>query len=433
MGTSTTINLEALDDEQLVERAQSGDQAAFAELYNRYFNRIFDFLARMMRNQSEAEDVAQDTFVRAYNSIGGLQSGAKFKSWIFTIARNTALNRIEHSKRTRPLQYEAGEDGEIDLDVVDRDKFSSPDEAVKAAETASLVWAAAAGLNPKQYSLLDLHLRQGLDSAEIADVLGVTKNNGYVMLNRLKAAVEESIGAYVMMHAGRSKCPDLDNELSSTIDGGITPGTRRLIARHVQNCPTCQNTRSELVSPSAILGAFVPIPAAPGIQKGILESVVASGRLGDTREQQMDVPGAPSASNTAIWIGKHVLLLSSAAIAAGILLFLVAFLIPTSGAADPTTGDVTIRFETESGAPVGGVVVALRLTGDDAAQPSLVTGSTSASGTVSFRNISAGIYELTVREFPEQFSLLDAGQSSVFTVGSGQETTVLGVFQFSSS
>src|SRR3990172_7758377 len=185
--------MDQLAETSLVELAKAGDQHAFAELYNRYFDPVYDFVSRMTRNRDEAADIAQDTFLKAMNALGGLQKGASFKSWIFTIARNTALNRLEKASRTRPLTFEDDERDEVSFDVVDTDRFSDPQEAAQASAIASLVWEAAAGLDPKQLSLLDLHLRQGLDSGEIADVLGVTKNNGYVMLNRLKKAVEEAI------------------------------------------------------------------------------------------------------------------------------------------------------------------------------------------------------------------------------------------------
>ena len=156
--------MEQLADSSLIELAQGGDQHAFAELYSRYFDPVYDFVARMMRNRDEAADVAQDSFLKAMNALGGLQKGTSFKSWIFTIARNTALNRIEKNSRTRPLTFE-GEDGEeVGFDVVDTDRFSDPEEAAQASAVASLVWEASAGLDPKQLSLLDLHLRQGLDS-----------------------------------------------------------------------------------------------------------------------------------------------------------------------------------------------------------------------------------------------------------------------------
>jgi len=257
----------------LVELAKAGDQHAFAELYNRYFDPVYDFVARMTRDRDEAADIAQDTFLKAMNALGGLQKGASFKSWIFTIARNTALNRLEKASRTRPLSY-AGDDGEeVTFDVVDTDRFADPEEAAEANAIASLVWEAAAGLDPKQLSLLDLHLRQGLDSAEIADVLGVTKNNGYVMLNRLKKAVEDSIGAFIMFKSGRQYCESLDSALSKADIQGMSPETRKLVDRHVAQCPECEERKKKL-APLAAFAAFGAIGTPVGAKAHILEGLM---------------------------------------------------------------------------------------------------------------------------------------------------------------
>jgi RNA polymerase sigma factor (sigma-70 family) len=265
--------MDQLPDSSLIELAQGGDQHAFAELYTRYFDPVYDFVARMTRNRDEAADIAQDTFLKAMNALGGLQKGASFKSWIFTIARNTTLNRIEKSKRTRPLAFE-GEDGEeVSFDVVDTDRFSDPEEAAQANAVASLVWQAAAGLDPKQLSLLDLHLRQGLDSGEIADVLGVTKNNGYVMLNRLKKAVEESIGAFIMFKDGRQYCGDLDAVLRKSDIDGMSPEVRKIVERHVALCPDCEERKKKL-APLAAFAALGAIGAPAGAKAHILDGLL---------------------------------------------------------------------------------------------------------------------------------------------------------------
>ncbi|MEP7215899.1 MAG: RNA polymerase sigma factor, partial [Anaerolineaceae bacterium] len=160
-------------DTALVELAKSGDQAAFAVLYNRYFDPVYDFAMRMTRSRDGAEEIVRDTFLKAMNALGGLQKGASFKSWIFTIARNTALTCLERASRTGPLAMTGRDDEEVQFDVVDADRLTDLAEMAQAAAVASLVWQAASGLDPKQLSLLDLHLRQGLDNGEIADVLGV--------------------------------------------------------------------------------------------------------------------------------------------------------------------------------------------------------------------------------------------------------------------
>jgi RNA polymerase sigma factor (sigma-70 family) len=165
------------DDAALVALAQAGDAAAFAELYERYFDRIYDFLARMVRDRAEAADLTQDTFLRAMDRLDTLRSGTSFKSWLFTIARNTALNRLERAGRLQPLERTTASGEEIRYDVVDTDRSGSPEAAAEAASLAALVWEAAEALDSRAYSVLHLTVRDGLDSAEIAEVLGVSRNN----------------------------------------------------------------------------------------------------------------------------------------------------------------------------------------------------------------------------------------------------------------
>ena len=89
--------MQSATDAELVVQAQAGTEAAFAELYQRHFDAVYDFLARMVRNTDEAADLAQDAFLKAMKSLAGLQHPERFKSWLFSIARNTALNRLERA------------------------------------------------------------------------------------------------------------------------------------------------------------------------------------------------------------------------------------------------------------------------------------------------------------------------------------------------
>lgn len=266
--------MEELADSALVDLARDGDGNAFAELYQRYFDPVYDFVARMTRDRDEAADIAQDTFLKAMGALGGFRQGASFRSWVFTIARNTTLNRLERASRTRPLTFD-GEDGEpVDMAVVDPDRFADPAEAAEAAAMAGLVWEAAAGLDPKQLTLLDLHLRQGLDGAEIAQVLGVTRNNGYVMLNRLKRAVEDAIGAFIVWKDGPRYCKALAAELAEARSTAMSPAVRRLVGRHVGDCEECEERKRRLVSPLAAFGAFAAVGSPAGVKAHILEGLM---------------------------------------------------------------------------------------------------------------------------------------------------------------
>jgi RNA polymerase sigma factor (sigma-70 family) len=270
-----TGELEA-GEEALVARASKGDRDAMAELYNRHFDGVYDFVRRMMRDADEAADVVQDVFLKAMTAMGSLKKGERFRSWLFSIAHNTALNRLEKQKRiTRPLAGEEEEEARI-FQQVDTDRLADPQAALVDQETASLVWEAAAGLDRRQYALLDLHVRQGLDSAEIAQVMGVSKGNAYTMVSRLKSAVEESITAYVMVRRGRKECPVLNDILAEQEIAGMTPELRRLVNRHVSECPTCQRTKKRIVSPVAILGAFAAVPPPFGLKESIFQTVSAA-------------------------------------------------------------------------------------------------------------------------------------------------------------
>lgn len=316
--------MEQEPDSRLVELAQAGDQLAFAELYNRYFDPVYDFVARMTRNRDEAADIAQDTFLKAMHSLGGLHKGASFKGWIFTIARNTALNRLERAKRTRPLAFVDDDGEEVSFDVVDADRFADPAEAAQASAMAALVWEAAAGLDPKQLSLLDLHLRQGLDSAEIADVMGVTKNNGYVMLNRLKKAVEDAIGAFIMFKDGRRYCDDLNAVLGGAPAAGpISPELRKAIEKHVAQCDVCEERKKKLVAPLAVFGAFAMVGSPAGTKAAILEHLM---RQWPGPAAGAPPPGSPGASGGGLagdGPGKFVKVFAALGMAAAVLFLLL--------------------------------------------------------------------------------------------------------------
>ncbi len=229
----------------------------------------------MLRDPDEAADVMQETFMRAMKALSGERAGAAASStWLFTIARNLALTRLARGKRTAPLV--ADEDGgggeQRAFQLVDPDRFVDPQETTQAKETASLVWQAAAALNPKEYSLLDLHIRQGLDSAEISEVLGVSKGNARTMLSRLKDAFEDAFTSLVMFQHGRRRCEVLDNLIREHDFENLSVPARKLIMRHTSECQTCQEQRRRLVSAESVLRSLVPLPLPLLLKRRIAEA-----------------------------------------------------------------------------------------------------------------------------------------------------------------
>src|SRR3989442_8554281 len=163
-------------DGQLAARCAQGDQSAFAALYERYFQGIYDFAARTVRDADTAADVVQNTFTKAWESMRKGKGGENVKAWLYTIARNSAIDEIRRRKRLVSTAEIGTEQGRLPSFVeVDRDRASSAQVMLEDREMVELVWSAATALSPKEYSLLDLNIRRGLGPEEIAANLGVSK------------------------------------------------------------------------------------------------------------------------------------------------------------------------------------------------------------------------------------------------------------------
>src|SRR5690349_24114027 len=94
-------NLSAATDEELVRRAKEDDERAFGELVSRYESKVYSLALKMLRNPEDAEDVLQDTFLRAYRGIKSFQGHSTFSTWIYRITANSALMKLR--KKQLPM------------------------------------------------------------------------------------------------------------------------------------------------------------------------------------------------------------------------------------------------------------------------------------------------------------------------------------------
>lgn len=240
-------------DAQLVARVLAGDREAFATVYNRYGDKLYDFSYSMLRHREEAADAVADSFVLFAERLRQLREPDRLRPWLYAIVRSECLRRLKARKRLAP----GGEDDLVDM----ADPSMTPEAHAEQAVLRDLVWNAAKGLADRDRALLDLHLRQGLDGAELGAAMGVSASNAYVMLNRLRAQVERSLGALLIARLGRKECDELDGMLADW-DGRFSPLIRKRVARHVDRCDVCSDRRKMIVSPWALL-ASVPVFTAP--------------------------------------------------------------------------------------------------------------------------------------------------------------------------
>ena len=261
-------------DSALVARVLDGDREAFAEVYDRYADRLYDFARSMLRNPEDASDAVADAFVAFAEKLPQLREPDRLRPWLYAIVRTECLRRIKARGR---IAF-GGDEQLVDM----ADTAAASDELVARSELQQLVWDAAGGLAERDRAILDLHLRQGLDGAELGEAMGVSASNAYVMMNRLRGQLERSLGALLVAKTGRSDCADLDSTLSNW-DGEFSPLVRKRVARHVDGCARCTMRKAAMASPLALFAGVSAFAAPAGLRERVLSSVTLEpGRVTET-------------------------------------------------------------------------------------------------------------------------------------------------------
>ncbi len=285
---------------------------------------------RLTSDPDQAADIAQDAFVKLLPGGTEHPPQSNFRSWLYTVARNTAIDRIR--SRKRQVSIPDMEDGDLErlLNRTASQPADGPEDAVMNQEIAALVWEAAKGLDPDDYSLLDLNLRQQLEPQEVAQVLGIKPGNAYTKLSRLKDRMEQAVNVLLMVRHGRNDCRDLDHVITrSAKTEELDPRVRRAVSRHIASCETCTTNRRRYVSAAVMFGALVPVVPAVAVKSQILSNLlgafpIASGAGGGIASIALQSQGSAAAGGQVASMGATVFsrtadTLSGIAIGKGIL------------------------------------------------------------------------------------------------------------------
>ncbi|MEE3329260.1 MAG: RNA polymerase sigma factor [Myxococcota bacterium] len=168
---------EVFKDEVLVERLQDGDEAAFEELYERYFKRIAHFVRRRMDNQADVEETVQEVFINVFSSIQNYRGDAPFVAWVFGLTRRTIANR--YKRKRHPTVSMEEEDTNIAVShPATPHTLPTPDQVYDGEERARQLDAALVQkLSSEQQQLFKLHHMEERPIAEIAEMLGKSEDS----------------------------------------------------------------------------------------------------------------------------------------------------------------------------------------------------------------------------------------------------------------
>jgi RNA polymerase sigma-70 factor, ECF subfamily len=182
-----------LSDIKLVERAQQGDRGAFDLLVLKYQHKVIKLISRLIPNQAEAEDVAQDAFVKAYRALASFRGDSAFYTWIYRIAINTAKNALVSNKR-RPIDY--------NLDLQDPNQYerharmkdtATPERLLLTDEIRRTVQHAMRELPADLRTAVTLREIDGLSYEEIAEAMDCPVGTVRSRIFRAREAIDAKL------------------------------------------------------------------------------------------------------------------------------------------------------------------------------------------------------------------------------------------------
>jgi DNA-directed RNA polymerase specialized sigma24 family protein len=265
-----------MDDALLVGRAISGDLESFGQLFDQYYPRVYDFAWRTLGDPVAATEATRDIFLQAARRLPHGTAGIGFPAWLFSLAFNTVVPRAVTGRAPETGGAALHEEAFGSFEVPDPARVTDPALIGNDHELAVLVWEALTSLTPRDRAILDLHVRQGLDSAAMAPVLSLNKRDAANLVTRMKAAASDVVLSYVIARRGGTACERLQDVLAPFSIPPYTDASRRAVDAHVKDCAVCGGARSRLIPPLDVYGALAP-GQSPVESKGDVWAAIAAG------------------------------------------------------------------------------------------------------------------------------------------------------------
>lgn len=180
-------------DSLVISRARRGEQAAFRELLDRYRAPVFNLCLRMLKNRDDAEDIAQEVFIKVFGMLERYDERYAFRSWLFKIAANQCIdfirkNRVKLLSLDEPVKYK-GEEIEREFP----DEAPAPDEEVERVQLGKLLLEIAEELPPHYRSMIVLRHQEQLSYDEIAEILDLPLGTVKARIHRARAMMKDKL------------------------------------------------------------------------------------------------------------------------------------------------------------------------------------------------------------------------------------------------
>lgn len=188
-----------VEDNGLIQQVVKGNQHAFQQLVERYQNYVFTIVFKILKSREEAEEAAQDVFLKVFRQLGSFEQKSKFSTWLYTIAYRTA---IDYARRKKPAALSV-EDDDTYLQIEDEGS-RTPVQDLQMRDLRAQLKNAIQHLKPVDATIITLFYLHGMSVNEIAEITELTVTNVKTKLHRLRESLRQQLS-----HQLKSEIRDL--------------------------------------------------------------------------------------------------------------------------------------------------------------------------------------------------------------------------------
>ena len=181
------VSMEFKDDTSNIEQVLSGKSGAFSYIVDRHKDKAYNLAFRICGTREEAEEITQDSFLKAYRSLNGFKMKSSFATWLYRIVYNTSISYVRARKKG-VLSLE-----DFPADVIDFLTDNSSEEGAEREYRNALIGFALQKINEEERGLITLFYYEEMSTDEISDVIGISKSNIKVRLYRARQKMIEII------------------------------------------------------------------------------------------------------------------------------------------------------------------------------------------------------------------------------------------------